>query len=173
MKNRISQIILRILLIQEEFSPEEIACALDALEKQKTAFPMLRYFSEKSSHRNIPKKKRSVTKDIQQSKVVLALKNREPEKYQILSEFDSLLRKRSVLKELNDLKKLGERLSKDFLLVKSRKEAITKLMSNLVELPINEIQRIIGETLSAAPVAKEDSEYQHLANFIITGNRVA
>ena len=97
------------------------------------------------------------------------MSEKDIEKYRALSEFDTLIRKGTILPALEDIKRLGEKISKDFAPKKSRRESIGPLMALIAERPIDEIQEIVSTTLSSAHLDNRSSEYQELAKFIIRG----
>lgn len=173
MSSRVPQIALRISLLKEEFSESEILEAIKLLEEQGSASALLAYLAgrkvtdatskmTRSKHRNKPLNE-------QRSKAVIELETKEPEKFRLLSEFDALIRKGKILPDLEDIKRLGEQLSKDFAPKNSRREAITKLISLIAQRPTDEIRTIINRTLSSSKPEDKDNEYQELARFIITG----
>lgn len=172
MNSKVLQIALRISLIKEEFSETEIQEATRLLEDQGTASNLLAYLAGRNTtdHAKTRRSKRK-TKPLngQRSKVVTELEEKEPEKFQLLSEFDSLIREGKVLPELDDIKRLGEQLSKDFAPKNSRRDAISKLMGLIAKRPIDEIRTIVGKTLSVANWENKGNEYNELARFIMTG----
>lgn len=173
MSNRTLQIALRIALINEEFPESEILEAVKLLEDLGSTSLLLSHLAGRKREVKAIKRVRHRNKplDEQRSKVVSGLKYREPEKYEVLAEFDSLLRKANVLPEVNDVKRLGEKLSKGFASPppKSRRESISRLLTLLADRPLEEIREIIRTSLITARVAKDDNDYQQLAQFIITG----
>lgn len=171
MKSRISLIALRIAAIREEFSESEIHEAVKFLEEQGSTSSLLTFLTGRRGESNAKRKSNRKIKPIeeQRSKSVIELEHKDPEKFQVLSEFDSLLRKSSVLPEIDDIKRVGECLSKNFPPRSSRRESISKLMELLSTRPLDEIREIVRSTLSTARVNEKDSDYQRLAQFLITG----
>lgn len=173
MNNRISQIALRIALIKEESSESEILQAVRLLEEYGTSSALLEYLAGRviSSSNENDKVSRTKNKPIdeQQSRAVIELNGKDPDKYELLSEFDTLIRKGTVLPEVDDIKRLGRKISKDFVAKKSRREAISALMTVMAELPLNEIKDIFSSSLSAANSDDKENEYQKLARFLIKG----
>jgi len=163
------QIALRIALIKEEFSEKEILEAVKFLEEQETSSALLAYLAGRETMKGTPRVSRRAKKAIheQRSRAVIALEKTEPEKYRVLSEFDSLLRRKEILPNLGDIRQLGERLSKDFSARNSRRDLISKLMKLLSERPIEEVREVVENTISSSH--PRDSGYQQLADFIITG----
>lgn len=171
MKNHVPLIALRIAAIHEEFSEREIVEAVKLLEAQGSTSALLDYLAnsrrEADAKRRFHRKSKSI--EDQRSKAVMALEGKDPDKFQVLSEFDALLRKSSVLPEVDDIRRFGERLSKSFSPRSSRRESIGKLMALLAERPLDEIREAVKSTLSTARADERDSDYQRLAQFIITG----
>jgi hypothetical protein len=173
MNSRVVQIALRVCLIKEEFSENEILEAVRLLENQGSVSELLAYLAGRetinhTSRMRKPKGKRKPLNE-QRSKAIIDLEKKEPEKFQLLSEFDSLIREGKVLSELEDIKRLGEQISKDFAPRNSRRDAIGKLIDLLAKRPIDEVRTIISRTLSSSDLENKGSEYQELARFIITG----
>jgi len=172
MNSHILQIALKIARIKEEFSENDISKAIKLLEEQHFDSTLLSYLIK---HNKTPLKKtnegnsKRKTKKIeeQQSRALISLKRKSPDKYQALIEFESLLRKGSILPKLRDIKRLRERLSKDFAPIKSRREAISALMTILAEKSLDEIREIVTSNL--ANTNESCNEYQELAQFIING----
>ena len=171
MKNRVSQLALRIAEIEEEFSKGEILEAVKVLEQRGSASSVKTFLVRDVEHQSPKTRRKRKTKLIenQRSKAVLELEHRDPEKYAVLSEFDALLRKGSVLPEIVQLKMLGKSLSKAFSSKSSRREAISKLMTVLAEKPLTEIREVVRVILSSHQGDDSDSDYYKLAQFIITG----
>lgn len=171
MNNRITQIALKISIIKEEYPEADIFEAVKLLEGHGSSSALLDYLANRkvtnggTRGKTPGRKNKSI--DEQRSKAVLELEDKDPAKFQILSEFDVLVRKCTILPELDDIKRLGERLSKDFKPKNSRKEAISKLMTLLAKLPLEEIKEILRLTRSSNN--DRSTEYHDLAQFLITG----
>jgi hypothetical protein len=170
-KNRVSQLALRIAEIEEEFSKGEIREAIKILEQRGSTSSVKTLLLRDVVRRapNPRRKRKTKLIEDQRSKAVLDLEHRDPEKYAVLSEFDALLRKGSVLPEVVELKMLGKSLSKTFSSKSSRREAISKLMTVLAEKPLLEIREVVRNILSSHQGDDGDSDYYKLAQFIITG----
>ncbi|MCA1636329.1 MAG: hypothetical protein LC802_22220 [Acidobacteria bacterium] len=174
MSDKVSLIALRVAAIIEEFSEKDILRAIKLLEERGTSSSLLTYLAGNKKQGNSRQKtarKNGKSIEEQRSKVVLELEYKDPEKFQVLSEFDTLLRKSLVLPEIDDIKRLGERLSKNFSARSSRRELISKLMLLLADKSMDQVRDIVMSTLSNARVDEKDSDYQKLAQFIITGKR--
>jgi len=94
------------------------------------------------------------------------LKKNAPEKYTLLSEFESLLKKGAVLSNLNELREFVEKVNTQSLAKSSRKNIINKLIIFLTDFNIQEIKNILK---TASSSSSKDSGYQQLSNYIITG----
>lgn len=171
MKNRVSLLALRIAAVSEEFSETEIREAVKLLEQQGSTSALLSYLLANVKHQQTRPRRSRKSKLIedQRSKAVLELEHKNPEKYEVLSEFDALLRKGSVLPEVVEVKRLGKSLSKTFSSKSSRREVISRLMMLLAERPLPEIREVIRNVLAAHQGEDGDSDYYKLAQFIITG----
>ncbi len=173
MSNRITQIALKIFLIRAEFSEADITKAVKLLEEQGSSSALLGYLAKcgvtngRLKAGESGRKNKSVEE--QRSKAVIDLEDSDPEKFYILSKFDALVRKGEVLPEVDDIRRLGEQLSKDFKPRNSRKEAISKLLTLIAKLPLDEIKEIVAKPHSSRGQDDRDSEYHDLAQFIITG----
>ena len=100
---------------------------------------------------------------------MIELEHKDPEKYRVLAEFDSLVRKGSLLPTQDDVRKLGEKLSKSYSTRSSRRESISRLMTLMADLPLNEIRDLLNNSLAESKVDRPDGDYQRLAQFLITG----
>lgn len=173
MSSKVMQIALRIGLIKEEFSESEIAAAVRLLEEQGTASAVLAHLAGRKAANHPTKKKRlrnsrTPLKD-QKSRAILELQETDPEKYQLLSEFDSLLREGKILPELEDIKRLGEQISKDFAPRNSRRDVVNQLTSLMARRPVDEIRGFISKSLTSSHFDDKSNEYHELARFIIGG----
>lgn len=169
MNGRLSSLARRITAIRKEYSKREIETVLRMLNEQGRSsllFDQLGIGVKPHAHAARSRRRKKPIHE-QRSRAVIALEQQDPEKYEVLSNFDSLLRKGDVLPKVNDIKCLGESLTKDFKSRNSRRDAISKLMDALAGRSLEDIRRIVGETLSNSD--SEDGDYQRLADFIITG----
>lgn len=171
MKSRVSSLAQRIRSIKEEFSENEIRRALRLLEQESSSSPLFADLAngKRGSRRRLTPSRRNKKPQDQRSQAVISLERKDPEKYRVLSEFDSLLRKGAVLPKVNDIRRLGESLTKDFTSKRSRRESISKLMAVLADRPFNEITAVVNAILSNGELDNDESDYQRLAHFIITG----
>ncbi len=171
MNSRLSSLAQRITAIEKEFSKHEIESAVKLLEKEGSASPLFTYLSDGmkiSKRRPKPRRRKKPIQD-QRSKAVMRLEHQEPDKYRVLSEFDSLLRKGSLLPRVNDIRRLGESLTKNFTSRSSRRDSISKLMDVLAARSLHEITTVVDGVMSNDEADTGESDYQRLADFIITG----
>jgi hypothetical protein len=173
MKSRVLQIALQIALIKEQFTEKEILEAVKLLEEQNTSSALLAHLSACETQPKNSKESGRKSKPIneQWSKTVKKLESNDPEKFGLLSDFEKLLRQRKVFPKLNDVRRLGGQLSKDFAPRKSRREVISQVMTLLVGKPIEEIEKIVKDSVPTTLFDDDESEYQQLARFIITGKK--
>jgi hypothetical protein len=171
MNSRIRQAALRIALIQEEFSEQEILKAVELLGgNQKPSTALLDYFGGRhvgGGARRSPRQKTKAETDERFSQVLLELEKVEPAKYRVLSELNVLLRKEEVLSDIRNIRRLGEGLDENFPLRGSRKTLIDRMIITLAERPIDEIQSFVKRVMGIS--RSKDDEYQRLAAFIIEG----
>jgi hypothetical protein len=171
-KDRVSLLASRIAEIEEGFSETEIREAVKLLEHRRSSSAaqlFLKHDENMGPSRKPRRKRKNKPIEDQRSKAVVDLEHRDPEKYVVLSEFDALLRKGSVLPEVVQLKRLGKSISKAFSTKSSRREAISRLMKVLAEKPLPEIREVISDVLATHQDNDSDSDYYKLAQFIITG----
>lgn len=171
MKSRVKLAVLKILSLREEFSEKELSEAVDLISKGKTK-NLLASLTE--GRRPVSRKiARNVKRiDEQQSRAVTELRDNEPERYELLYELDCLLRKGVLLPRLEDVRRLGGELKKDFETGKSRKIAVPRLMDVLANEPLDRARGLAKRLLAeAADVGGKDAEYQKLAAFLIHGKQ--
>jgi hypothetical protein len=110
---------LRIAQLLEEHSETELQEALSLLERHGLRSELLDYLAQRKadSRASRPKRKSESTRprlEDTTSRAVLRLRDSDPDKFRLLSEFDLMVRRGQVLATLEDLKRFGERISKDF-----------------------------------------------------------
>lgn len=171
MKSKAIQAALKILLIQEEYNASEINEAISLIKSDGESTPLFSFLASENGKSQTKDRSKKAKKNIseQSSQILMDLKKNDHGKFQILSEFDSLLRKGLILKGVNDIKMLAAKISKEFPAVKTRRDAIPKLVELLLQLPNDEIRKVIEEALAEAKLSIESSEYQELAHFLIKG----
>lgn len=168
MKTKAKQAVLKIMLLQEEFTEKEIKEAVNYINSNKKT-SLNELFKEKTNNNATQPSSDSKEFEDQESRVVQDLVNVDPEKYKILSEVDSLIRKSAILRSNEDIKNLASKLSKNFPKTKSRKESIPKIMAILADLDISKIKTVVEEILKSNNSIGSDSEYQKLAQYLING----
>jgi hypothetical protein len=162
---------LRIALIREEFSESDILEAVRLLEEAGTTSALFSFLARRETQPRTAGKgsnRRSGSSGSSRSRALMEVEKTDPEKFRILDEFERLIRLGTILPDLEDIRKLGERLSKRFVAGKSRKETIGRLMALIADLPLETVRQVIKESLSSVNLSR-DSGYQDLANFIIRG----
>lgn len=172
MKSRAIQAALKILLIREEYTLNEINEAISLIQREEISESLIKFLKDDHilSSRDVKSKQSKKNILEQSSKILNELKKEDYEKYLILSEFDSLIRKGLILKKLENIKTLAARLSKSFPDMKARRDAIPKIVVLLAELPKEKIKQVVEETLKEAKLSIDGSEYQELAKFLIQGS---
>lgn len=167
MKKRVRQALLRIRLLQEEFSKKELADAVEILS-EGDAEHLLDYLKTKKSTGNTNADKSSRPLAKRSSRVVEELRSKDPERHAILAEFESMLQQGMLLPTMSDLRRLGTTVSKDFQAGKSRKETILRLMRVLAPMPLEPMKRMIREVTDQQGGAPEaDSSYGRLARYLM------
>jgi len=161
---------LRIALIEEEFTRQEIREAVRILEGDAVSPELLARLLENGdgASGSAGRSRRRRPLHLQQSRPVAALRDSEPDKYALLSQLDRLLREGKILPHVDDIRRLGESLSKGFSSRRSRRDAISKLMGVLAARPLEEIRETFDQLASSS--ATSEAGYQELADFIIGGS---
>lgn len=170
MNSRLSLLTRRIAAIEKDFSKREIESAVKLLQQRESESPLLPYLSssKKVKRRANSRRTKKPIQD-QRSRSVMRLQREDREKYRVLCEFDSLLREGRVLPRVSDIRRLGESLTKNFTARSSRRDSISKLMDILATMPLHEITSIVDLVLSNDRAENGKSDYERLADFIITG----
>lgn len=172
MKPRIKQLILKFLLLQEEYSTKEIDEALSLLKREGSDAILFDYFLGKpqvSGATPSPSKKSEKVSENRVSPAVAKLEGVDPEKFSILSDFERLVRRDEILPRVSDIRELVNSLSKEWPSYKSRRESIPDLMSRLSQLHLDQIKTIFSRSLNETKINVDSSEYHRLANYLITG----
>ena len=169
MNKRIRQAVLRILLLQEEFTQNELAEAATVVS-DGDANSLIELLSRKKPSASHASAKRPQKNGQHLSKAVQNIKDTDPERYELLSDFERMIREESVLPTMVEIRKLGAKTGKDFKPGKGRREMIPKLMGGLIELPMQEMRELIADAVDAAD---GESDYHTLAEFLIHGPRSA
>ncbi len=167
---------LKISLILEEYKPEELKKAVEILRDSGRSGILLDYLADERSHASRRVRKpgklstgRSQLLDSEQRpKALLQLEESEPEKFDLLSELDNLIKSGKILRTNEAVRSLGERVSKSFVGKKTKRESITSLYEVLAESDIDNIRNII-EVAIAPHTHVGDDNYRRLAEFLIKG----
>src|SRR5262249_43559290 len=149
----------------------EIREAVNLLKRRGASSELTSRLASKSIKKaERPKhKQRRKALEEQHSRAVLELVDKDPEKYAVLSEFDTLLRRGSILPETVELKTIGKSLSKTFPNKSSRRDVISSLMRILSNRSLPEIKEVVTNILDAHRSETDDNDYYNLAQFIIKG----
>lgn len=168
MRNRARQAALRILMLLEEFSPEELAEAIALLgEGEERDLPtFLARLASSAPRRSSARDDEGKSGTPGETKALQALKATDPEKYRLLREFETRVREGAVLRTLPDLRAFGESLTKRFGPVKSRKEALERLMAELSSLDVNAARAAINRA-SPLPCDPENG-LRRFANHLLS-----
>ena len=171
MKSRVKLAVLKILLLREEFSANELSEAVDLISNGKTE-ALLAWLTGGRGPESRQTTKSVKRIDKQQSKAVIELSDKEPELYVLLRDLDGLLRKGVLLPRLEDVRRLGGELKKDFEAGKSRKAAVPRLMDVLANEPLDRVRGLAKRLIDgAAHIGGREAEYQKLAAFLIHGRQ--
>ena len=159
----------RIGLILEEYSRSEIAAAIRLLRENgidSSPFKALAPSRPKRSGASGSTPKRDPK--LVRSKATTALKETDPAKFEVLSEFEKLLREGQLYPQTADLRTLGDRLEKGFPDLKNRRDLISRLMGCLAQRSLDEIRAVVKDAIPAGERARD--EYHKLATYIIRGS---
>lgn len=173
MKKGTISLALQIAQLLEDYSEVELRNAVSLLRKHGLGSALLEYLSEKHKtpgQPNLPQPPKTKPVHESTSRAVLSVKNADPEKFRVLEEADALIRRGQLLPTNEDLRRFGERLSKDFEPKKSRKETISSLMAVLADRSVRDIEELV-EFAASFGVEGNTDEYQRLAHFLIKGKR--
>jgi hypothetical protein len=169
MSKRVKQAILRIMLLLEDFSPDELREAVSHVAGRR-AEDLLAFLNHLSGgvHKARTHGSKSASAAGQgHTHAVAALRHADPDKYQLLAEFEARVRNGEILATLDDFRSIGKLLGKEFQPGKSRKEALGRLMAVLAHMDLDSIGRVIR--LAPADKGRADEAYQRLADRIIRG----
>lgn len=162
MNTKIRQAILKILLLEEEFTKKELNEAARFMSENKIE-NVIDYLS-RTTRTISSERKKTYTKP---TKIIDSIKDSDKQKYKLLKELESLLQRGVLLPKLDSMKKFSSQFTKEFNAGKSRKEAIPKLIELLMSTPNLELEGIINELLKTS--GQKESEYALLADFLIRG----
>lgn len=173
MSKTTNSLALRIAQILEDHPESEIKKAVELLRQCGWGSDLLVYLAaprtrlQKTLPHSFSTKRTKTTQEIT-SRAVLNLQEKDPEKYRILSEFDSMVRRNQLLPTNEDLRRFGEKVSKSFEPRKSRKETIGALMAVMSERTNRDLEELI-EFSASFGVSGATDEYQRLARYLIKG----
>jgi hypothetical protein len=163
---------LEIQLLVEKYSAEELAQALAIIgaHEGEDLESFIARVASPSIRPGVPSTRgRSGLSTRGRTSALQQLRNSAPEKYRVLSEFESRIREGGILATLDEFREFGKVLGKDFGPVKSRKQALGQVMRLLAQLEFPAIEAAIAK----APRGPSRSEggYGRLANHLISGAR--
>jgi hypothetical protein len=171
MKPLVLQAALKIALLKEEFSEDDLHEASALLERMGSASALLAYLGGRTASRaranSTPSKRKPFSPP--RSKALATLETVDPEKFRALCQFETMLQEGALLPTLEDLRGLGQKLGKELSRKKSRTGIIRGLISSMASMPLPEINDVITASLSSSD-CPGDSAYQQLARFIVRGN---
>jgi len=162
----------KILELRTEFSDDDLFEAISVLSKSQNSTNFQRKQNLESENEDSEQKPKTPRKEPKLSKVVADLKEKNPDKYEILSRFDRAFRQGEILKSLDIIRITGASIDKSFDPGKSRKGAISKFMKLIALLPTEEARKQIDRILDSERNTYDSSEdYSRLAAFIISGRQ--
>jgi hypothetical protein len=169
MNRKVRLAVLRILILLEEFSPEELAEAVSHINGQPTE-DLLGYLARSTSSSkdsSAPRPHGPGLSTEGETLALQALKSTDTEKYQILKDLEGAIREDRALKSMGEVRKFATLLDKDFNPGKSRKEALGRLIALLAKMDIAAIRTAIGKM----PMTSDGTadSFRRLANQLISG----
>lgn len=170
MNKRVRQAALELMLLQERFTEKELdeAIALVSNGKRTTLIELLSASPTKRSEQR--ETSRQTGNGL--PNVVRELKEKDPKRYEWLAAFEGKLQREDVLPTLDDIRKIGTSVSKEFRVGKSRKETIPRLMAVFAAMPPDVLEEKLGEAMEEARYSSNDgNSYQDLARFLISGSQ--
>ncbi|WP_041768771.1 hypothetical protein [Pseudovibrio sp. FO-BEG1] len=177
MKKKSRILALQLAQLLEEYTATEISEAVKLLEASGSTSGLLTYLNKGNASKqpiSLTSRRRQAVapKQTEQatSKAVRELLKSDPDRYQVLFEFDQVLRRGDALKRSADLRRFGEVISKEFHPRSNRRDNISALMSVLTLLPIEEMKKRINEALSTSD-DRSSSNYEKLATFLMSGTK--
>ena len=178
MSRSINSLALKLAQVLEDHSEKDIRSAVDILKQKGFKSDLLEYMAEIQGRAAKPSQKTGVPRKdrnpmvLSNSRAVLRLKDQDPERFKLLSEFDLMVKRGQILASNEDLRRFGERISKSFEPKKSRKDTVSALMVELCDRSLLDIEKLI-EFAATLGVAGGTDEYQRLAQFLIKGKGAA
>lgn len=174
MKKRIRQAAVRIALLREEYSEEEWEQAVRYLEENSIQDRLKRFILNGELPKEADLRPRSPSKGKSEeprlpSEQLLRVKDSDPERFTLLSDFERQLWEKRILPSIQNIRHLGLSLSKGFRSGKSRKDAVSSLISELLTLPLEKIKLVMKAAVERSVSGERD--FKNLADFIIHGNQ--
>nr|VFK17715.1 MAG: hypothetical protein BECKLPF1236A_GA0070988_101783 [Candidatus Kentron sp. LPFa]VFK32606.1 MAG: hypothetical protein BECKLPF1236C_GA0070990_101733 [Candidatus Kentron sp. LPFa] len=174
MNKQVRQAALELMLLREKFTKKDLDEAF-ALVSNKGNVGLMEFLStppaKRPARQEANKKTRNVKSSNGLSNIVRELKDKDPERYELLADFDKKLRQETILSSLREIRKVGIYFSKEFQTGKSRKETIPRLMAILATVPLDDLKEKLDTVVEKAHGAFDDDSYQELARFLINGSR--
>ena len=173
MNRRPRKAALGIQLLLEEYTAEELAEALGLVGGQKgedLVTYLARTIPPPSQRRPAPSRNgRSGFSAKGETRALQELKNSDPDKYRMLSEFECRIREGTILPTLDDFREFRTVLGKGYKPAKSRKLALGQLMALLAQMDLAAIQAAIAKAPTGQ--ARSEDAYGRLADHIISGSQ--
>ena len=166
MKTKTRQAVLKLLLLQEEFTRKELEEAVEYISDNEFS-DVVSFLRKRTSIKEASKTDSASPLIEGRSQVLMDLESKDPTKFELLSEFDSLLRKGELTPKMDYIKKVGASYSKEFNPGRSRKETIPRFITLLASLSIDQIRSVITSVIEET--GSDESEYAALANYLIHG----
>ena len=160
---------LQILTLREEFSAKELRDALILAGEWSAVLT-----SKARRDETLQNVRRGPNSTIakSESRVVIELRERDPERYSILSKIDRAIRLGQMLPRVADIQRAGSSLDKGFISGKSKGTAIPRLMAKLAELPVAELENLYQTwKQEMRSELRRDTEYDDLAEFLVKGQQ--
>ena len=157
---------LKLAALLEEFSPGELERAADALAGSAPLAAPLDKLLRSQSDGRADRAPRGRSERMRESRAVQALKERDPDRYRLLADFEAQLRGKDLLSTAGALNDLARGLGIDPGRRAKRQDVISKVMARLVELPIEAAREIVASIPDGdAP----DDGYHRLATYLHKG----
>lgn len=171
MNRRVRQAVLRILMLTEEFTPEELteAVSLAGGQKEEDLLAFLKRLTSPPRRSADARSQELEFRGQRETRALQELKSVDGEKYQLLREFETAIREGKALKSLDDFRAFGKQLGKGFTAGKSRKEALGRLMAILAHMDTDSIKVAIEKMPLRS--GEEEESFRRLANQIMSGSR--
>jgi hypothetical protein len=154
----------------EEFSPQELSEAIVLLGGQPEEH--LAHFLDRIKLNTAgpqPSLKSRSGRGTRSAHTLDAIRETEPEKYQLLRVFETQLLEGERLRTLHDVRSFGQMLDKEFDPGKSRHDGIGRLLKKLAELGLDELREVIRR--APASNVEESEAYLRLSRHIISGGK--